>query len=187
MRDDAVLVAQVRAGDSDSFSELFSRHAPAVRAAVRDTVSDREEQLDLVQETFARAFQRLASLNEPARFRAWLLQIARHAAIDHRRRASRVAQVSVDEPDRPQLPSTEPSPDELAELAELAGRLQNGFARLSSRDATALSLAVHFGFGPAELATALETTPTNAKVILHRARRRLRKAAGLETADTDPA
>lgn len=183
MRDDAALVARVRAGDSDSFSELFSRHAPAVRAAVRDTVSDREEQLDLVQETFARAFQRLDSLSEPARFRAWLLQIARNAAIDHRRSEGRSVQVSIDEPDRPQLPSKDPSPDELAELAELAGRLQNGFARLSPRDATALSLAVHFGFGPAELSTALGTTPANAKVILHRARKRLRKAAEIEQGD----
>jgi hypothetical protein len=105
MRDDAVLVMRVRAGDVDSFSELFSRHAPVVRAAMRDTVSDREEQLDLVQEAFARALQRLASLKEPARFRAWLLQIARDAAIDNRRSAGRSVLVSIDEPDRPELPS----------------------------------------------------------------------------------
>ena len=173
---------RARDGDSESFSELSSRHAPAVRVAVRDTVSDRDEQLDLVQETFARALQRLASLNDPALFRAWVLQIARHAAIDHRRRASRAVEVSIDEPDRPQLPSKAPSPDELAELSELASRLQTGFARLSQRDATALSLAVHLGFGPAEIAIALGTTRANAKVILHRARRRLRKAAELEAA-----
>ena len=157
-------------------------HASAVRVAVRDTVSDREEQLDLVQETFARALHRLASLEDPARFRAWVLQIARNAAIDHRRRASRAVEVSIDEPDRPQLPSEGPSPDELAELGELASRLQDGFARLSQRDATALSLAVQFGFGPAEIALALGTTRDNAKVIVHRARKRLRKAADLEGA-----
>ena len=33
---------------------------------------------DLVQESFARALERLDSLREPQHFRAWVLQIARH-------------------------------------------------------------------------------------------------------------
>jgi len=40
------------------------------------------------------------------------------------------------------------------------------------------ALAAEFGFGPTEIAAALGITPGNAKVVLHRARRRLRASLG---------
>ena len=182
MRDDAALVAQAKRGETESFSELFRRHAPAVRLAVRDAVPDPEEQIDLVQETFARALQKLGSLEQPARFRSWLLQIARHAAIDHRRRAATHQHVSLDKREGEPLLSADPSPADLLQSRELAHQVRNGFARLSRRDATALALVAHFGFGPAELAPALGVSRATARVVLHRARRRLREAAELEPA-----
>jgi DNA-directed RNA polymerase specialized sigma24 family protein len=49
-------------------------------------------------------------------------------------------------------------------------------AQLSARDAAAISMVVHLGFGPNEVAAALDISYGNAKVVLHRARQRLRDA-----------
>ncbi|MFV2039642.1 MAG: RNA polymerase sigma factor, partial [Acidimicrobiales bacterium] len=76
----------------------------------------------------------------------------------------------------PALASDHPTPDLEAELRELALALRTGVAALSPRDATALSLTVHLGFGPTEVAAALGISYGNAKVVLHRARHRLRSA-----------
>lgn len=178
--DDADLVAAARAGDDRAFGMLYERHRGAVRMAVSDNVDDREGREDLVQESFIRALGALDQLSDPQRFRPWLLQIARNAAIDARRRGRRLVVERIDDDTSRELPSRDADPAELSELADLARRLESGMARMSRRDALVLSLAVQFGFGPGEIAEALGITPNNAKVVLHRARRRLRLAIELE-------
>ena len=176
-RRDAELVARVRAGDVDAFSELYRLHAGAVLTAVRDNVRDADGAADVVQETFTRALARLDTLRLPDRFRPWLLSIARHAAVDQRRYNRRVTALSDDEADA--LLSDRHGPADYAELTDLAGLLEAGTATLALRDATALSLVTHLGFGPAEVAAALGVKVGAAKVIVHRARRRLRDAIAL--------
>ena len=183
--DDGALASAAVRGDPDAFAVLYERHTPAVRAAIRDNVHDREDQLDVLQETFARALSRLATLSDPARFRPWVLQIARYAAIDHRRHRRLLTFEGLDD-NRPHLPASgDPAPDLVAEIRELSTQVSLGLTRLSPRDATAVALAMEFGFGPAEIAAALGTTTGNAKVILHRARRRLRSALEQESAIED--
>jgi RNA polymerase sigma-70 factor (ECF subfamily) len=176
-RQDAELVHRVRSGDVDAFSELYRLHAGAVLAAVRDNVRDPDGAADAVQEAFTRALARLETLREPDRFRPWLLSIARHAAVDSRRFSTRVTALSDDDADA--LPSRHQAPPDHAELRDLAGLLEAGTATLPVRDATALSLVTHLGFGPTEVAAALGVTVGAAKVIVHRARRRLRDAIAL--------
>lgn len=175
---DRALVDAVRAGDAEAFSALYRAHVGAVRAAVRDNVHDPEGVADVVQDTFARALERLPSLRDPDRFRPWLLSIARHAAIDQRRGRQR-SKID-DDADTGEMQSAEPDPGELAELSELAELVNGCVGGLSTRDATAISLVTRFGFAPADVAVALDISIGAAKVVVHRARRRLRDALTLE-------
>lgn len=43
---------------------------------------DREDALDVVQETFLRMFRKIHTFREGCNFQAWLLQVARNLAID---------------------------------------------------------------------------------------------------------
>jgi len=172
----ADMVRAVGEGDRRAFSVLYAAHVGAVRTVVRDNVHDRETVEDIVQEVFARALERLATLHDPDRFRPWLLSIARHAAIDERRQRK----VTVDDGGPDALASPRPGPDEEAELSELCRLVNTRVAGLSRRDATALSLTLHLGYTPTQVAAVLHLTPGTAKVVLHRARLRLRDAVALE-------
>lgn len=176
--EDSELVALVRDGVEDAFAELYKRHVGAVRLAVGDRVRDAETRADLVQEAFIRALAAIDRLQDPAKFRPWVLQISRNLGIDHLRR-QRVGIDSIDEETAPELVADDAGPAELSELADMASQLKVGLARLSERDATVLSMSVQFGFGPTEIADALGITPNHAKVVLHRARKRLRLAVEL--------
>jgi RNA polymerase sigma-70 factor (ECF subfamily) len=174
--EDATLVAAARDGDERAFQELFSRHARAVRMAIGDRVRDRDRQDDLVQDTFLRAFARLGSLREPERFRPWLLRIARNMGVDEVRRSVR-HQFGPVEPDVDSLLGR--SHDEPAvafELRQLAHDVVAGLAALSRRDNRALALSAELGLGIADIASDLGVSNGAAKVILHRARRRLLQA-----------
>jgi RNA polymerase sigma-70 factor (ECF subfamily) len=174
---DAELVELARAGHPSAFAALYRAHAPAVYRVARERVPVVEAATDVVQETFARALANLDKLREPDRFRPWILSIARHAAIDDRRSRSRL--MPLGDESAGALPSDERGPEEVAELAELAELLDISVGDLSPRDATAVYLVTHLGFSPAEVGAALSISPGAAKVVVHRARRRLRDALAL--------
>lgn len=69
-------IAAALAGDRAAFSELYRRHARYVAGIVFRLMGDERELDDAVQETFIAAADRLASIEEPERFRAWLSTIA---------------------------------------------------------------------------------------------------------------
>jgi RNA polymerase sigma-70 factor (ECF subfamily) len=174
---DADLVARALAGDRQAFTLLHRRYARGLAAIAAERLRDPEDRADAVQDAFAHAFERLDQLRDPSSFAPWLYAIARNAANQTARRRARLPDAVGDA--EVEIASDAAGPDELAELTDLTERLASASAVLSARDATALSLAVTFGFGPAELAVALSVTEGNAKVILHRARRRLRAALDL--------
>jgi RNA polymerase sigma factor (sigma-70 family) len=177
-RSDAELVAAVRAGDSRAFADLYSEHVDSVRRVAYHLVGDSDATADAVQDTFTRALQHLCDLREPDRFRPWLLSIARHAATDQLRARKRV--MALDESHDELLASTGPRPESVAEVRELADQVQGCVAGLSKRDAAAVTMVTQLGFTPAQVADALGVTPGAAKVIVHRARRRLRNALVLQ-------
>ena len=174
---DAELVERVRTGDPGAFAALYRAHAPAVYRVARERVPVVEAATDVVQETFARALANLDKLREPDRFRPWILSIARHAAIDDRRSRSRLTPLG--DESAGVLPTDDRGPEEVAELAELAELLEVCVGDLSPRDATAVYLMTHLGLSPAEVGAALGISPGAAKVVVHRARRRLRDALAL--------
>lgn len=179
-RTDGELVELTLKGDATAFATLYRANVGAVRRVVHDNVGNREVAAELVQEVFARALERLASLREPDRFRPWLLTIARHAVVDQHRFRGRNPVDSLESESVKEPAQKGPSTEEVAELTELADLVAGCVAGLSRRDATAIALVTHLGFSPADVAAALGVTPGAAKVIVHRARQRLRDALALE-------
>lgn len=169
---DSALVARLRAGDDHAFQEIYLRHEPLVRTIVRSRLGARGDAADAVQDVFATAWTRLGGLRDPACLRPWLAQIARRTAIDHGRRAARAPR-GHGEPALLAVPDPRPGPEEEVAARDLADRLDRALRDLSPRDATAVGLGPH---GPTAVAAALGVSEANAKVIVHRARRRLRAA-----------
>ncbi|MHB8466829.1 MAG: RNA polymerase sigma factor [Acidimicrobiales bacterium] len=168
---DADLVAAALDGEASAFEELYRAHAAAVARVVACEVRDAEAAADALQETFLRALARLSSLRDPSRFRPWLLAIARNAAIDERRHRGRSARLT--EEMLVELVAVGPSASDIVELRELARLLDGCVALLPPRDAVALSLVAQSGFAPREVGETLGVSANAARVMLHRARRRL--------------
>lgn len=183
-RSDADLVAAVRSGDGRAFADLYAEHVDSVRRVAYHLVGDADAAADAVQDTFASALQHLGDLREPDRFRPWLLSIARHAATDQLRARKRLT--PLDESYGDVLASTGPGPESLAEVRELAARVQGCVAGLSKRDAAAVTMVTQLGFTPSQVAGALGVTQGAAKVIVHRARRRLRNALACQLMAQQP-
>jgi len=178
-RSTSELVTLARAGDHAAFAELYEQLNRPVARAVASRVSSPDDRAELVQETFALAWEKLGDLRDPERFVPWLYAIARNAATSRGRSLTRRGEQPLVEADEPV--SDHHSPHDLVVAADLLAEVSRAGALLSWRDATVLSMVVNFGFGPAEIAGALGITENNAAVILHRARQRLRRELDVRT------
>lgn len=77
---DLEVVNQVRSGDRKAFSLLVRRHQKSLlRLSIR-FVKDVDTAEDVVQESFIKAYERLASFEARASFKSWLFQIAVNTA-----------------------------------------------------------------------------------------------------------
>jgi len=95
---DEILVVAAILGDLSAFDELVRRYrAAVVRTAQR--IVGREDADDIAQESLLLAFKALPSIEDPARFAAWLAVITRHHAVRFaKRQQTRVAsRVELDE------------------------------------------------------------------------------------------
>lgn len=83
------LVRRCVDGDPGAFERLVREHMNTVLGLAYNYVGDFSTAEDIAQETFVQAFQSLDSLRDGARFKVWLLKIARNKCIDAIRRNPR--------------------------------------------------------------------------------------------------
>ncbi len=95
---DEVLVVAAILGGLDAFDELALRYRAAVVRAAQAIVG-REDAEDVAQDALLLAFKALPSIEEPAKFAAWLSAITRHRALrfSERERSRGAGRVEFDE------------------------------------------------------------------------------------------
>src|SRR5579872_4287982 len=86
LRDDAMVVAAVRAGDLNAFTSIVEKYQVRLARYLYRLVGDEETALDLAQDTFLEAYRGIGSLRSDLALRAWLFRIATNHAIQVRRR-----------------------------------------------------------------------------------------------------
>lgn len=160
---DAGLVRKTLRGRREAFNTLVERHQELVFAVAYGIVANAADAEDVAQDAFLTAFHKLPTLREPAKFRAWLLTIARNRASETLIRRRR--EQPLDENEIPAPPETDRVAD--AELREL---LRDRIERLPIEAREVLLLHYYTGLKVREIATELEISPEAAKKRLQRAR-----------------
>ena len=89
------LVEAARRGAGGAMDTLFRRFAPVVHGVLLGYVQKADAD-DLTQDVFERAMRRIGELREAAAFPGWLLGIARHAALDAKRRRVPLTGIEID-------------------------------------------------------------------------------------------
>jgi len=169
---DEELARAAQAGSSEAFDTLTLRYVPRLYSFLVRRTGSPEDAEDLVQETFVAAFRHLGRYDPARPFVAWILTIARRKAASLYR--GRRPTVPLDhEPIDPRNPETDCArSDDHRFVWETARRA------LDERQFTALWLRYEEAASIPDLAHSLRVSRTHAKVILHRARRRLCAALG---------
>lgn len=169
--EDGDLVRRAQDGDRKAFGTLVERHHARIVATLVKMTGDADLALDLAQDAFVRAWQRLSTFERRSRFSTWLYRIAVRIAydeIDRRKRFAEDVEPATSEPD------PAPGPDERVEASIAADALRERIARLPDLQRAVVVLRAWDGLPYKEIAEICGTTETSARVSFHHAVRRLR-------------
>lgn len=151
--------------------QLYRDHAASVWRYARARLPSDADAEDVTSEVFASAMRAPATF-DPDRGspRAWLMGIARHTVADWWRRRR-------PEDPRSTIPDLDSGDDsERAVIrAEGAGELRAVLEILNDREREALSLRFAAELSSAEIGALLGTSPTGARMLVHRAVTKLRE------------
>jgi RNA polymerase sigma factor (sigma-70 family) len=169
----------VAAGDRHAYEELYRRYRKPVAAYVFRWVRDWERAEEIAQDVFLSVFRRLPERGSAVRFRPWVLEIARNAAIDdYRVRQRRVTETSLSDMedhavDTTSLRSVELCPDRAVERRQSLGDLQAAFGGLPDRQHRILVMREFEGRTYDEIGRRMELSRSQVESLLFRARRKL--------------
>jgi RNA polymerase sigma-70 factor (ECF subfamily) len=165
-------IEQALRGDHEAFGQLVRAYERPVYNLAYRMLGDSAEAEDAAQETFLRAYNKLATYQPGRKFVNWLLSIASHHCIDRLRRKSRAPQLSLDGPMPPQwLTSNSPRPDQAVDKKQRRERVRQVLNTLPADYRAAVVLRYWYGMSYREIATTMDTTESAIKSRLHRARR----------------
>ncbi len=131
IKDDA-LISRARSGDEKAFVDLIEAYHAYVYTIVNEIVGNSHDAEDVVQETFINAYGGLPQLEDRAKFKSWLAEIARNCARNWLRRR-RVDTVPIDEVDVDSLRTSE-SPSALLIRDEQRELVRRAMMTLSQKD-----------------------------------------------------
>lgn len=110
MAKENTLIHRAQAGDERAFAALMRLYHAYVYAIVIGIVKNSHDAEEVVQDTFLNAYRGLTQLEDSAKFKSWLAEIARNRARNWLRK-QQISTVSIDEVSEERL-QTEDSPDE---------------------------------------------------------------------------
>jgi RNA polymerase sigma-70 factor, ECF subfamily len=165
------LISRVLAGDASAERALYDAHVDRVFRLVYRMAGDLDRAQDYTQETFIRAFDRLADFRGEAALSTWLGSIAISVTLNGLRKVRRrnEREVSLDDGVLVGRVTRDAEPDLKVRLSQAIDDLPDGYRAV---------FVMHDveGYTHEEIATSLGVHPGTSKAQLFRARARLRAA-----------
>lgn len=181
---DEQLVARVRLGQPEAFEILVTRYQDRLYTIIHGFVRDADDAMDLVQDSFIKAFQGLHGFRGGSSFYTWLYRIAVNNCKDFlRKRASR-SSVSLDDEHlqdvgfEPVAVDADSDPVGAAETRELRAMVRDAVEMLPDKLRMAVVLHDIQGLSQQDVASILNCPLGTAKSHVFRGRARLRKLLG---------
>jgi RNA polymerase sigma-70 factor (ECF subfamily) len=187
---EAELVASLLQGDEAAFEDLVDQHHDTMLRVARLFVRTPDVAEEVVQETWMAILKALPTFEGRSSLRTWMFRILFNRARTRAKREGRTLPFSAvgdndagppGEPpfDAQGLWSQPPRPWEALdrlEEAELHAQIERAIETLPPRQRTVITLRDLKGWTSAEVCNALGISETNQRVLLHRARAKVRDA-----------
>ncbi len=191
---DSALIRQLLAGDEAAFLGLVNRHHGALLRVAKGFLPSGSAAEEVVQETWVAVLKGLPKFQGRSALKTWIFRILANRARTRARKEGRSVPVSslgkLDADGKPAVdvdrftttgmwarPPTEfgGTPDSFADRQEIRAQVESAIAELPTRQRLVITLRDLEGCGSDEVCNVLEISATNQRVLLHRARSKVRQ------------
>ena len=177
--EDAQLVNRCLSGDENAFTVLVKKHQKNIHALTWRKVGDFHIAEELTQDTFLKAYEKLATLKNPNQFAGWLYVIADRVCIAwYRKQKPRMESLettSKEEIDGSSYRSYEDEQREAASTEHRLGRIKNLLETLPESERTVMTLHYLGEMTCKAIGEFLGVSQNTVKSRLQRARNRLKE------------
>lgn len=167
---EARLVKKAVKGNGKAFEELLIIHSERLYRTAFLYAGNREDALDIVQETSCKAFQAIGQLKNDQYFLTWLTRVLIHCAYDvlKKRKKELPVEKLVELPSKSDL--------KVAENLDL----MEAITHLKEQHRTAIILFYYHDLAISEIARMMDTPENTVKTYLQRGRKELKNRLGGE-------
>ncbi|HJR18456.1 MAG TPA: sigma-70 family RNA polymerase sigma factor [Actinomycetota bacterium] len=196
--DERALVAALRAGDEAAFMTLVERYGPSMLRVARTFVPSPAVAEEVVQEAWLGVLRGLDRFERRSSLKTWIFRILTNVAKTRGERESRSVPFSSLAGDESAEPAVDPSrfdpsqgtqgmwaappaswedvPEDRLLAGETLGEVRAAIAGLPPQQRTVITLRDVEGWTSDEVRNVLDISETNQRVLLHRARSKVRRA-----------
>jgi RNA polymerase sigma-70 factor, ECF subfamily len=195
--DETALLQTLRRGDEAAFAELVDAYSPALLRLAMTYVRTADVAEEVVQETWMGLIRGIERFEGRCSLKSWLFTILRNTAIsrgERERHSMPMSSLASDEDDGPVIdpdrflpadhsrfpghwaigPTAWPVPEDGLMAAETRDVIARAIRELPPAQRAVIALRDVEGWPPEEVCEALEVTDGNQRVLLHRARTKVR-------------
>lgn len=175
------LIERAKNGDAQAETKLYNATYNNVYALIKSMVKDEDTALDLLQDSYVKAFRNLGQLQEANKFRPWLKTIARNRTMDYFRERKTVLFSEMtpldDEDTEVEFEDTNPEtmPDVVIDRQETARLLGEILDTLPDGQRSVLSMHYYEQMSVKEIAAALDMNQNTVLTNLHSGRKKVEK------------
>ena len=173
------IIRDVLAGNTDAVEDIVREYERNVYNIALRMSGDREDALDISQESFLKAFHSLRSFRGDSKFSVWLYRIVSNTCLDFLRERKRRAEVPLvrgddeGEAEQSEIPDESLAPEALLERKLTREALRRGLESLPEDQRKILLLREIQGFSYEEIAEILSLESGTVKSRIFRARKKL--------------
>lgn len=193
--EESTLVRRLRDGDEAAFTALVSRYHTSLLRLALAFVSNRAVAEEIVQETWMAVLEGIRRFEERSSLKTWIFRIVSNRAQTRGAREGRTVPFSSLAGDGDAEPAVDPArftragtwaapperwdentPEVLVSRAETRALIEHAIETLPPMQRAVVTLRDISGCSSEEVCNVLDLTETNQRVLLHRARSKLRTA-----------
>ena len=170
--EDDVLMEKVKNGDQSAYETLVAKHRAKAINFAYGFISDLYEAEDIVQECFAKVYINRMEYRPTNTFKTYLFAVIRNSCIDYLRKNKKNRKINLD--DISEIADNTTPEDYLIQkerMAKIYGHLDS----LPHDYKTALYFLAFEEMTYGQIATVMQKSIPQIKIIIHRARKKLKK------------
>jgi RNA polymerase sigma-70 factor (ECF subfamily) len=175
------LVSRIKSGDREACAELVGLYQKKIFVFAYGFFPNREDALEIVQETFMRIFAKMDNYQPQQSFSGWVYRLTHNICIDTYRKFAKKRTLESDFADvgERQLAVLD-NPQEALESQQMNAAIARAAERLSLKQKSVFTLKYAQGMKLQQVAEVMNISLGTVKTLHHRALRKIRKEVGAD-------